>query len=100
VQGEQIGAMGHSGKAGGPHVHVHIQKVRADLLQDLGKLVAAMKAGSDVGPFRPMQFHGVLAMQQDNVQPGWMNNPMSALEGEGAYFDKYVVWPWTGKYPS
>jgi hypothetical protein len=50
--------------------------------------------------FRPLQFHGVLAMRQDNVKPGWMNNPMSEMKGEGGYFDKYVVWPWDGEPPA
>lgn len=95
-KGQLVGRMGHSGKSGGPHLHMHATRVRPELLADIDKLIADLATGKDVGAFRPLHFRDVRAMRSHNVEPGWDNNPMSLLDGEGTYFDTYVVWPWPG----
>jgi len=95
-KGEPIGEMGHSGKSGGPHLHIDVLKVRPDLVQDIPKLHAALEAGDAVGVFRPLQFHGVEVVRQDDAKPDYADNPWSNLDGKGTYFETYLVWPKIG----
>ncbi|HEU4535773.1 MAG TPA: M23 family metallopeptidase, partial [Polyangiaceae bacterium] len=93
--GERIGRMGHSGRSGGPHLHIQADRVKPEFLGDLPKLMALIKADETVSVFRPMQFHGAKAMQTSlGVKPGGAAaNPLAEMKGHGAFFEEYVVLP-------
>ena len=94
-KGERIGRMGHSGRSSGPHLHIHALRVRPDLLRDLPLLCEKVRRGDDdVGALRPLQFRGVATVHDLVVFPGGAAaNPVTMMDGHGAYFDTYVVWP-------
>ncbi|PCC69176.1 Peptidase family M23 [Nannocystis exedens] len=102
-RGDPIGAIGNSGASGGPHLHIHAQRILPKFTNDLDglrdKIVAADARG--IGPFRPLQFHGVQGMKHAGVKQGVaQTNPLSPFSGHGAAFDAYVVWPWIGAHPN
>jgi hypothetical protein len=49
-----------------------------------------------VGEFRPLHFRNVRAVRKSGAVSGWENNPMILVDGQGMYFEDYVVWPAAG----
>jgi hypothetical protein len=95
-RGQLIGRIGNAGSSGGPHLHLDAIRVRSDLLSDVPGLMKRVRAGETVGDFRPLQFRGVLAMQNKGVvQGGAAKNPLVPWDGHGAYFRSFVVLPLT-----
>lgn len=96
-KGQMIGRMGHSGKSGAPHTHIHLLRIYDHLLADRQQLIDDLAIGKDdVGQFRPLHFRNVLAMRLSGAVSGWTNNPMVPLNGQGTYFQDYIIWPAAG----
>ena len=95
-KGDEIAKMGHSGKSSGPHLHIHLTKVYPELVQDHDKLRQALEAGEDVGVFRPMQWRNVQVVRKAGAKPDWADNAWSDVDGQGTYFEDYLVWPKIG----
>ena len=59
--------------------------------------VEDLEVGKDtIGEFRPVHFRDVRAMRFKNAVSGWANNPMTLLDGQGTYFEDYIIWPAEG----
>lgn len=95
-KGQLVGRMGHSGKSENPHLHVHSERVRDELLADIDQLIHDVGIGTDVGVLRPLHFRDVRAVRAKNLVPGWENNPMSLIDSHGTYFESYAIWPAPG----
>jgi murein DD-endopeptidase MepM/ murein hydrolase activator NlpD len=96
-KGQMIGRMGHSGKSSAPHTHFHVLQVSEPLASNVDQLIESLEVGKDdIGEFRPVHFRDVRAMRFKNSVSGWSNNPMTLLNGQGTYFEDYIIWPAEG----
>jgi len=90
--GQLLGKAGNSGAADGPHLHISASRVDPALTpQDVMEQRAS---GQLVDVVRPLPFHGAKAMISANLKKGGAEkNPLSTLDNQGVYFDRYAILP-------
>lgn len=89
--GQFLGRAGNSGTSGGPHLHIHSERV-SSLLSVKEILALESQDSLPLIGFRPMPFHCARAMRLDAIQPDGPS-AFSTLEGHGVYFEQYGIRP-------
>jgi murein DD-endopeptidase MepM/ murein hydrolase activator NlpD len=88
--GQMLGRMGNSGASGGPHTHIHADRIEEPLpsIETLLALEAADTIDAKLIGTRPIPFTGARAMPIANIEQGGDRNPpnyFATLNGAGMY---------------
>ncbi|HRI50906.1 MAG TPA: M23 family metallopeptidase [Pseudomonadota bacterium] len=90
--GQLLGKAGNSGAADGPHLHISASRVDPALTPQ--EVMKQRASGQLVDVVRPLPFHGAKAMIAANLKKGGAEkNPLSTLDSQGVYFDRYAILP-------
>jgi hypothetical protein len=98
--GQILGRMGNSGSSGGPHTHIHSERIHPDVIalgpqEVLARQVAGTLRRDFIGP-KPMPFSGARAMERALIAPGGEDNGVNSfatMNGQGMYDVKLGIRP-------